>query len=118
MSQIIESLNREALKTDVPDFRPGDTVRVTVKVIEGGKERSQVFEGIVLGRRGSAINSTFIVRKISHGVGVERVFMVHSPRVEKIEVVRRGRVRRAKIYYLRGKIGKHARVKEARYQQS
>jgi len=115
MSQIIEALEREGLKTEVPDFGPGDTVRVTIKVIEGGKERSQAFEGIVLGRKGAGVRSTFIVRKISHGVGVERTFVLHSPRVEKIEVLRQGRVRRAKLYYLRKKVGKGARVKEARY---
>ncbi|MBI3997754.1 MAG: 50S ribosomal protein L19 [Armatimonadetes bacterium] len=102
------------LKKKLPDFAPGDTVRVHVKVTEGGRERLQVFEGTVIGHRGSATGATFTVRRISHGVGVERIFPVHSPRVEKVEVVRRGRVRRAKLHYLRGKVGKETRIKEQR----
>ncbi|GIV21290.1 MAG: 50S ribosomal protein L19 [Armatimonadota bacterium] len=112
--QILAEITKEQLRTDLPDFGPGDTVRVHAKVIEGNKERIQVFEGVVIARKHGGINETFTVRKISHGVGVERTFMLHSPRIEKIEVVRRGKVRRAKLYYLRKKIGKAARIKELR----
>ncbi|MHB1461059.1 MAG: 50S ribosomal protein L19 [Armatimonadota bacterium] len=108
------ALEKEQMKTDVPFFRPGDNVRVHAKVVEGNKERIQVFEGLVIARKHGGSRETFMVRKISNGVGVERVFMVHSPRVDKIEVVRRGKVRRAKLYYLRAKIGKAARIKELR----
>lgn len=97
---------------EVPSFRPGDTVRVYVKVVEGDKERLQPYEGIVIGRSGKGARETFIVRKISFGVGVERIFPVHSPSLGKIEVLKRGDVNRAKLYYLRGKKGKHAKVKE------
>lgn len=97
---------------EVPSFRPGDTVRVYVKVVEGDKERLQPYEGIVIGRSGKGTRETFIVRKISFGVGVERIFPVHSPSLGKIEVLKRGDVNRAKLYYLRGKKGKHAKVKE------
>jgi large subunit ribosomal protein L19 len=109
---IIEVLEKEQLKSDIPDFRPGDTVRVHVKVVEGNRERIQAFEGIVIARRGSVVRETFTVRRVSYGVGVERIFPVHSPRVDKIEIVRRGIVRRAKLYYLRGLTGKAARIKE------
>ena len=102
------------LKTDRPDFKPGDTVAVDVKVIEGDKERIQVFEGNVIARTGKGINATFTVRKISNGVGVERIFPLHSPSVEGIKVLRRGKVRRAKLYYLRKLRGKKARIKELR----
>lgn len=112
MSQVIRELEREQLKQDIPAFRPGDTVRVHVKVIEGQRERIQVFEGIVIRRRGSGISETFTVRKVSYGVGVERTFPLHSPRIDKIEVVRQGRVRRAKLYYLRDRVGKAARIRE------
>lgn len=112
--EIIAEITKHQLRTDLPEFGPGDTVRVHAKVIEGNKERIQVFEGVVIARKHGGISETFTVRKISHGVGVERVFMLHSPRIEKIEVVRRGRVRRAKLYYLRKKIGKAARIKELR----
>lgn len=112
--QILAEITKDQLRTDLPEFGPGDTVRVHVKVIEGNKERIQVFEGVVIARKHGGINETFTVRKISHGVGVERVFMLHSPRIDKIEVVRRGKVRRAKLYYLRKKIGKAARIKELR----
>jgi large subunit ribosomal protein L19 len=112
--QILAEITKEQLRTDLPEFGPGDTVRVHAKVIEGNKERIQVFEGVVIARKHGGINETFTVRKISHGVGVERTFMLHSPRIEKIEVVRRGKVRRAKLYYLRKKIGKAARIKELR----
>ncbi|PYZ93167.1 50S ribosomal protein L19 [Salipaludibacillus keqinensis] len=112
MEQIIRDITKEQLKTDLPDFRPGDTLRVHAKVVEGTRERIQVFEGVVIKRRGTGISETFTVRKISYGVGVERTFPVHSPRVDKIEVSRRGRVRRAKLYYLRALRGKAARIKE------
>lgn len=112
--QILAEITKDQLRTDLPDFGPGDTVRVHAKVIEGNKERIQVFEGVVIARKHGGINETFTVRKISHGVGVERTFMLHSPRIDKIEVVRRGKVRRAKLYYLRKKIGKAARIKELR----
>lgn len=111
---IIRTLEKEQLRTDIPDFRPGDTVRVHVKVVEGGRERIQVFEGTVLARKGRGISETFTVRRVSYGVGVERTFPVHSPRIDKIEVVRQGRVRRAKLYYLRDLSGKAARIREKR----
>ena len=95
-------------------FAPGDTVRVHIKVVEGGRERVQAFEGTVIARRGGGMEESFTVRRLSHGIGVERIFPLHSPRVEKIDVVRRGRVRRAKLHYLRGKIGKETRIKERR----
>ncbi|WP_201261743.1 50S ribosomal protein L19 [Moorella sp. Hama-1] len=110
----METLEQEQIRTDIPDFKPGDTVRVHVKVVEGNRERIQVFEGVVIGRRGRGINETFTVRRVSYGVAVERIFPLHSPRLERIEVVRRGRVRRAKLYYLRGLVGKAARIKEVR----
>ncbi|MCL6474441.1 MAG: 50S ribosomal protein L19 [Firmicutes bacterium] len=112
--QILAEITKDQLRTDLPEFGPGDTVRVHAKVIEGNKERIQVFEGVVIARKHGGINETFTVRKISHGVGVERTFMLHSPRIDRIEVVRRGKVRRAKLYYLRKKIGKAARIKELR----
>jgi large subunit ribosomal protein L19 len=102
------------LRDDIPDFRAGDTVKVHVRVVEGGRERIQVFEGNVIARDGGGLRSTFTVRKISFGVGVERVFPVHAPIIQKIEVVRRGDVRRAKLYYLRDRVGKSARIKELR----
>ena len=111
---IIRSLEQEQIRTDRPDFGPGDTVRVHVKVVEADRERIQVFEGVVLRRKGGGLQETFTVRKLSGGVGVERVFPLHSPRVDKIEVVRRGRVRRAKLYYLRDRVGRAARVRERR----
>src|SRR5258705_6877876 len=98
---VLEAIEREQLKTGIPQFKPGDTVRVHVKVIEGEKERIQVFEGVVLRKAGGANRETFTVRKISYGVGVERTFPVHSPRIDKIDVMTRGQVRRAKLYYLR-----------------
>lgn len=109
---IIEALENEQLRRDIPEFRPGDTVRVHVKVVEGKTERIQVFEGLVIARNNAGVRETFKVRRISYGVGVERTFLVHSPRLEKIEVKRRGIVRRAKLYYLRGRSGKAARIKE------
>ncbi|AIE59633.1 50S ribosomal protein L19 [Bacillus methanolicus] len=114
MQKLIEEITKEQLRTDIPDFRPGDTVRVHVKVIEGSRERIQVFEGVVIKRRGGGISETFTVRKVSYGVGVERTFPLHTPKIAKIEVVRRGKVRRAKLYYLRNLRGKKARIKEIR----
>ena len=111
---IIRILEQEQLRADIPAFRPGDTVRVQVKVVEGTRERLQAFEGLVIARSGGSSRETFTVRRISYGVGVERTFPVHSPRVEKIEVVRRGVVRRAKLFYLRKLTGKAARIKEKR----
>jgi large subunit ribosomal protein L19 len=110
---LIESINAEQLRKDLPDFRPGDTVRVYAKVVEGSRERIQIFEGVVIARQGSGVSETYTVRKISSGVGVERIYPLHTPRVEKIEVIRHGRVRRAKLYYLRHLQGKAARIKEA-----
>ncbi len=110
----IEKLSREGMRDDVPKFDAGDTVRVMVRVREGDKERLQAFEGVVVGRRGGGINETFTVRKISAGVGVERVFPLHSPMYASIDVVRRGRVRRAKLYYLRRLSGKASRIQEKR----
>jgi len=111
---LIEKIEQRYLKSDVPDFRPGDTVRVHVRIREGEKERIQVFEGVVLGRSGTANRETFTVRKISSGISVERVFPIHSPAIEKIEVVSFGRVRRAKLYYLRKRQGKAARIRTMR----
>ncbi|WP_270446452.1 50S ribosomal protein L19 [Anaeroglobus sp. AF13-6AC] len=99
---------------DIPDFRPGDTVKVHVKVVEGNRERIQVFEGVVIGRQNGGVRETFTVRRVSYGIGVERTFLVHSPRLAKIEVSRRGIVRRAKLHYLRGLTGKAARIRERR----
>lgn len=110
---VIDTIEREQLRTDIPVFRPGDTLRVHVKVIEGEKERIQVFEGVVLRRSNGASRETFTVRKVSYGIGVERTFPVHSPRIDKIEVSSRGVVRRAKLYYLRKLSGKAARIQEA-----
>lgn len=111
---IISVLENEQLCNDIPDFRPGDTVKVHVKVVEGNRERIQVFEGVVIGRHNGGVRETFTVRRISYGVGVERTFLVHSPRLAKIEVSRRGIVRRAKLNYLRGLTGKAARIRERR----
>ena len=114
MSDLINELEREQLRDETPDFAPGDTVRVLYRVREGEKERIQVFEGVCLGRRGGGVGETFTVRKISGGIGVERIFPLHAPTVKGIEVVRRGRVRRAKLYYLRGLRGKAPRIPETR----
>lgn len=111
---IIQALEQEQLKKDIPSFRPGDTVRVHVKVVEGNRERIQVFEGVVISRQGTGVRETFTVRRVSYNIGVERTFPVHSPRIDKIEVMRRGIVRRAKLYYLRNLTGKAARIKERR----
>ena len=112
MNKVIEAIEKEQITKDVPDFSPGDTVIVQVKVKEGNRERLQAFEGIVIAKRNRGLNSSFTVRKISHGEGVERVFQTHSPAVSNIKVKRRGDVRRAKLYYLRGRTGKAARIKE------
>ncbi len=112
MSKLIESIEREQINSEIPDFAPGDTVVVQVRVKEGSRERLQAFEGIVIAKKNRGLNSSFTVRKISHGEGVERVFQTHSPTVSAIQVKRRGDVRRAKLYYLRGRTGKAARIKE------
>ncbi|MGN0940802.1 MAG: 50S ribosomal protein L19 [Selenomonadaceae bacterium] len=109
---IIQELEKEQLRSDIPDFRPGDTVRVHAKIVEGTRERIQMFEGVVIARQGSGVREMFTVRRISYGIGVERMFPVHSPRIEKIDVLHKGKVRRAKLYYLRGLTGKAARIKE------
>lgn len=109
---MIAEFETQQLREDVPDFRPGDTVRVNVRVREGEKERLQAFEGVVIRRRGGGLNETFTVRKVSNGVGVERIFPLHSPVVSDIQLVREGRVRRAKLYYLRNLSGKAARIRE------
>ncbi len=111
---ILESVAKECMKTDLPEFRPGDTVRAHAKVREGGKERVQIFEGVLIAIKNGGIGRTITLRKISSGVGVERTFPVHSPMIAKFEVVRHGVVRRAKLYYLRDKIGKAARIRERR----
>ena len=111
---IIRSIEQEHFKSDIPDFRPGDTVRVDVKVVEGNRERIQAFEGVVIKRRGGGLSETFTVRRVAYGVAVERCLPIHSPRVDKITVVRQGKVRRAKLYYLRDLYGKAARIKEVR----
>ena len=110
----VEQIENAQLRDDIPDFNPGDTVRVDVRVIEGGRERTQAFEGVVIGRKGGGVRETFTVRKISFGVGVERIFPVHAPIIQEIEVLRRGDVRRAKLYYLRDRVGKATRIKEKR----
>ncbi|HJH10900.1 MAG TPA: 50S ribosomal protein L19 [Metalysinibacillus jejuensis] len=114
MTNIISEITKEQLRTDLPTFRAGDTVKVHVKVVEGTRERIQVYEGVVIKRRGGGISETFTVRKISYGVGVERTFPVHTPKIAQLEVTRRGKVRRAKLYYLRNLRGKAARIKEIR----
>lgn len=110
----LDMLEGAQLRSDLPDFRTGDTVKVHVRVVEGGRERVQVFEGVVIARDGSGLRATFTVRKVSFGVGVERVFPLHAPIIQKIEVTRRGDVRRSKLYYLRERSGKSARIKEKR----
>lgn len=114
MQNLIAEITKEQLRSDLPSFRPGDTVRVHVSIVEGTRERIQIFEGVVIKRRGGGISETFTVRKISYGVGVERTFPVHTPKIAKLEVIRRGKVRRAKLYYLRQLRGKKARIKEIR----
>jgi len=115
MADLIKLIEQDYMKKEIPPFRPGDTVKVHVKVVEGTRERTQLFEGTVIRRRGSSLSETFTVRRISYGVGVERTFPVYSPRLEKIEIMRRGRIRRARLYYLRDRIGKAARIKERKY---
>ncbi len=110
-TNIIERIDREQMRYDMPDFRPGDSVRVHIRIIEGNKERVQVFEGVVMRRRRGNMGATFTVRKISHGVGVEKTFALHSPRLNKVEIVSRGKVRRSRLYYLRELRGKAARIK-------
>ena len=112
--QLINAVTKGYMKNDVPEFRPGDTLRVHVRIKEGGKERIQIFEGLVIARRGGGVSETYTVRKMSYGVGVERIFPVHSPMVAKIEVTRRGKVRRAKLNYIRALSAKAARIKERR----
>lgn len=114
MQQLIHEITKDQLRTDHPDFRPGDTIKVHLKIVEGTRERIQVFEGVVIKRQNGGISETFTVRKLSYGVGVERTIPLHSPRIDKIEVVRKGKVRRAKLYYLRSRRGKAARIKERR----
>jgi len=115
---IIDTIEREQMREDLPDFGPGDTVRVHVRVVEGSRERVQVFEGVVIARNGSGASETFNVRKLSAGIGVERLFPLHSPKIDKIEVVRFGDIRRAKLYYLRGRVGKRARIRERKREQA
>ncbi len=110
----IKGIEEAQLRSDLPQFGPGDLVRIAVRVVEGGRERSQPFEGVVIARRGGGLKATVTVRRVTHGVGVERTFLLHSPRLEAIKVLRRGRVRRAKLYYLRGRAGRAARIKEDR----
>ncbi|MCK8825640.1 50S ribosomal protein L19 [Fuchsiella alkaliacetigena] len=112
MQELLDAVEQENMKDEIPEFRAGDTVKVHAKVVEGGKERIQIFEGVVIQRKGGGVGETFTVRKISHGVGVERIFPIHSPKVAKIEVVKQGDVNRAKLFYLRDRQGRAARVKE------
>jgi large subunit ribosomal protein L19 len=115
--KIIDQIDKEQMRFDMPDFRVGDTVRVHTRIIEGNKERIQVFEGVVIRRKSGGMAASYTVRKVTHGVGVEKTFPLHSPRVEKVDVVTRGKVRRAKLYYLRSLRGKAARIKEKGYQK-
>jgi large subunit ribosomal protein L19 len=115
---LVEMVEREQLRTDLPDFRAGDTVKVHVKIVEGEKERIQLFEGVVIRKKGGGIRSTFTVRKISYGIGVERIFPLHSPRVERIDVISHGKVRRAKLFYLRNLKGKAARIRSEKKQKA
>ena len=110
-TNIIERIDREQMRYDMPDFRPGDSVKVHIRIIEGNKERVQIFEGVVIRRRRGLMGATFSVRKISHGVGVEKTFALHSPRLNKVEIISRGKIRRSRLYYLRGLRGKAARIK-------
>jgi len=112
MNPIIEKIEQEQLRMDHPEFRPGDTVKVYIRIIEGNKERVQVFQGVVIKRKRGTMNATYTVRKVSHGVGVEKTFSLHNPRIEKIEVITRGRVRRSRLYFLRKRHGKAARIRE------
>ena len=112
MNEIIKAIEKEQLKSDVPEMRIGDTLKVSVKVVEGSRERIQLFEGYLIARKGGGVSETITVRRVSYGIGVERTFPIHSPRIAKIEVVRSGKVRRAKLYYLRDRVGKAARIKD------
>ncbi|MGI6188655.1 MAG: 50S ribosomal protein L19 [Clostridiales bacterium] len=112
---VIKMIENQQLREDIPQFGVGDTVRVFVKVVEGSRQRLQAFEGVVIQRKNGGINETFTVRRVSYGVGVERTFPVHSPMIDRIEVIRRGKVRRAKLFYLRNRVGKAARIKEKRF---
>jgi large subunit ribosomal protein L19 len=112
MSTIIDQIEQEQMRQDHPDFRPGDSVKVHIRIIEGSKERVQIFQGVVIMRKRGTMDASYTVRKISHGVGVEKTFALHNPRIEKIEVVSRGRVRRSRLYYLRTRRGKAARIRE------
>ncbi len=114
MNEIVRQIERENMKEEVPQFNPGDTVRVHVKIVEGHRERVQVFEGVVMRLRGGGVNESFTVRRVTRGIGVERTFLLHSPRIEKVEVTRHGVVRRAQLYYLRKQVGKAAKIKEKR----
>ncbi|NLO82797.1 MAG: 50S ribosomal protein L19 [Clostridiales bacterium] len=115
MMDVIKMIENQQLREDIPQFNVGDTVRVFVKVVEGNRQRLQAFEGIVIQKKHGGINETFTVRRVSYGVGVERTFPVHSPMIDRIEVIRRGKVRRAKLFYLRDRIGKAAKIKEKRF---
>ncbi len=112
MSTIIDQIEQEQMRQDHPDFRPGDSVKVYIRIIEGSKERVQIFQGVVIQRKRGTMDASYTVRKISHGVGVEKTFALHNPRIEKIEVVSQGRVRRSRLYYLRSRRGKAARIRE------
>ena len=115
MNELIRSVEMEQLRSDVPQVNVGDTIRVFVKVVEGTRERLQAFEGTVIAKRNGSIRETFTVRRVSYGIGVERTFPIHSPRVDHVELIRRGKVRRAKLYYLRNRVGKAAKVKELNF---
>jgi large subunit ribosomal protein L19 len=117
MSTIIDRIEQEQMRQDHPTFRPGDNVKVHIRIIEGSKERVQIFHGVVIRRKKGGMNASYTVRKISHGVGVEKTFALHNPRIEKIEVVSLGRVRQSRLYYLRGRRGKAARIRERGYMQ-
>jgi large subunit ribosomal protein L19 len=112
MSTIIERINQEQMRQDIPEFRPGDTVVVHIRIVEGNKERIQLFQGVVTKRNRGTMDASYTVRKVSHGVGVEKTFALHNPRIEKIEVITQGRVRRSRLYYLRSRRGKAARIRE------
>lgn len=118
MSEIIKDIENNQLREDIPQFKPGDTLRLMVRIVEGGKERLQAFEGVVINRQGSGVRETFTIRKISHGVGVERIFPVHSPKIAEYKVLSRGDVNRAKLYYLRERRGKAARIKTIREERN
>ena len=112
MSNVIDRINQEYMRNDIPEFRPGDNVKVHIRIQEGNKERIQIFQGVVIKRKRGTMDASYTVRKMSHGVGVEKTFALHNPRIEKVEVVSRGRVRRSRLYYLRSRTGKAARIRE------